>query len=130
VLVLPGNLDAGDSRFRPYPLHPVANAVMGEEFRGGGPWRSALRRARLIVGKNGVSGILPPGESTTVRWERCAAISAWRDGTRCLWDEGGFLLYVWPQLWRNGEKATRLVEELAPADLIVDMGDEPPPQPW
>ena len=54
---------------------------------------------------------------------------AFRDGVRVLWDESGFIVPVWPQHWKKGEEATRLVDELAPADVVVDMGDEPSPQP-
>jgi hypothetical protein len=30
---------------------------------------------------------------------------------------------------KKGEDARRLIDELAPADVVVDMGDEPSPQP-
>jgi hypothetical protein len=129
VLALPGDLDGGDDRFRAYPSTPAAHAVMGEEFRFRGGWLGSGRRARLVVGRNGVTLLHPDGDSTTVRWETCVAIMAFRDGVRVLWDESGFLIPVWPQYLKKGEDARRLIDELAPADVVVDMGDEPSPQP-
>ena len=128
VLALPGDLDGGDDRFRAYPSTSDAHAVMGEEFRLR-VWRGPGRRARLVVGQNGATLLHPDGTSTTVRWETCAAVMAFRDGTRVLWDESGFIIPVWPQYWKKGEEATRLVDELTPVDVVVDMGDEPSPQP-
>lgn len=127
VLAVPGDLDAGDDRFRAYPSTPAANAVMGEEFRFRA-WRGPARRARLVVGPNGVTLLHPDGDSTTVRWETCAAVMTYRDGVRTLCDESGFLIPIWPRYLKKGEEATRLVDELAPADVVVDMGDEPSPQ--
>ena len=34
---------------------------------------------------------------------------------------------LWPLLWKHGEKAVELVDELAPPDIVVDMGDDPSP---
>jgi hypothetical protein len=129
ILALPGELDAGDDRFRAYPTTTAANAVVGEEFRLRVRWLSSARRARLFVGKNGVTALYTDGTSLTVRWETCAAVMAFRDGVRVLWDESGFLIPVWPQYFKKGEDARRLIDELAPADVVVDMGDEPSPQP-
>jgi predicted Zn-dependent peptidase len=129
VLALPGDLEAGDDRFRAYPATPATNAVTGKEFRIRGAWLGTGRRVRMVVGANGVTLVHADETSTTVRWETCAAVMAFRDGVRVLWGESGFILPVWPRFWRNGEKATRLVDELAPADVVVDMGDEPSPQP-
>jgi hypothetical protein len=129
VLAVPGELDGGDDRFRAYPTTTAANAVVGEEFRLRVRWLSAARRARLFVGKNGVTALYTDGTSLTVRWETCAAVMAFRDGVRVLWDESGFIIPVWPQYFKKGEEARRLIDELAPADVVVDMGDEPSPQP-
>jgi zinc protease len=102
---------------------------MGEEFRFRGGWLGSGRRARLVVGRNGVTLLHPDGDSTTVRWETCVAVMAFRDGVRVLWDESGLVIPVWPQYFKKGEDAKRLIDELAPADVVVDMGDEPSPQP-
>lgn len=128
VLALPGDLAAPEgSRFHPPPETPGERAVMGKEFRPRGVFLGSARRARLIVGKNGVTQIYSDGDSTTVRWETCAAVTAWRDGVRGLWGESGWVIYLWPQLWRHGEKAVRLVDELARPEIVVDMGDDPSP---
>jgi predicted Zn-dependent peptidase len=128
VLALPGDLVPPEgSRFHPPPETPGEPAIMGKEFRPRGVFFGSARRARFVVGENGVTQIYPDGDSTTIRWERCAAVTAWRDGVRGLWGESGWVIYLWPLLWRHGEKAVQLVDELAPPDLVVDMGDDPSP---
>jgi len=37
------------------------------------------------------------------------------------------VIYLSPQLWKHGEKAVQLVDELAPPEIVVDMGDDPSP---
>jgi zinc protease len=130
LLALPGELDADGSRFGASPESPDDRPVTGREFRRRGAFLGPARQERFVVGKNGVTHLLPGRESITVRWATCAAVTAWRNGVRCLWGESGFLLYLWPDLWRHGAKATELVDELAPRGVVVDMGDDPPPTPF
>lgn len=70
--------------------------------------------------------IYPEGESVTVCWETCAAVTAFRDDVRGIWGESGWVIYVLPQLLKRGE-AVELVDALVPPEIVVDMGDDPSP---
>ncbi len=130
LLVLPDGLEPGDSRFGPrLEAFPRERPVAGQEFQRRGAWRGGARKELLIVGRNGVSHTMPGADTFTVRWETCAAVGTWKDGTRVLWSESGFVICVWPQLWRKGEKATGLIDEHVPSDMVIDMGDDPRPLP-
>ena len=133
LLVLPDGLEPGDSRFGSrLEAFPRERPVAGQEFQRRGAWRGGARKELLIVGRNGVSHTMPGADTFTVRWETCAAVGTWKDGTRVLWSESGFVICVWPQLWRKGEKATGLIDEHVPSDMVIDMGDDPrrcPPRP-
>lgn len=90
----------------------------------------AAARRRLFVGPGGVTLASSEREPVTVAYRSCEALLAWDDGSRRLLGADGYSVTVLPWEWHEGPHAVTLVDQAAPADLVVPMGvgDGPPPE--
>ena len=88
-------------------------------------------KERLVVAGVGIGVEKDDGSHVHVEYERCAGALAWRDGTRVLFGEDGFVLTVRPWEWSEGSTAVAEIDSKLNQGLVVPMGEGagPPPEP-
>jgi predicted Zn-dependent peptidase len=95
------------------------NEVTGRKFRpaaGGGD--------TLFLGDDGITMRQAEG-SVTVWFDRCAAMSCWRDGSRVLYGTDGYVMAVLPGAWFEGTKIVEALDDRLAA-RAVPMTSDPP----
>ena len=97
----------------PPPADPVAGRVFRRRRRSGVP-----RGARLVVGDTGAGLRLPDGP-VTVRWEDAIGLVQTAPGELQLVGDGGQVVPLVADDWREGHEALALVRAALPAALQV-----------
>lgn len=123
LLVIPEGTEP-PSGFEPVPAFS-SDRVDGTAHRLSGlPIRADVRKARLVVGDEGVSLVLASGDVLTVRWDQLVAALRWPDGSRTLLGRDGFRIHVEPEAWRRGKEVVRLIDDRVPSELAIVMDPE------
>lgn len=121
LLAVPEDVDPGLPALTAVP--PWSAVVLpGQEFRRrvGSP---APRRARLVVGDEGVSLVLQQDEQLTVRYDETVALLEVGDGEWTVAGVDGVTVPLAASDWRDGERAVALVRAAVPADLQRTVDD-------
>jgi zinc protease len=94
----------------------------GKAYRPKGlPIFKEPRKARLMVGDEGVTLLVPDGELLTVRWDSLVTVLRWADGSRTMLGSDGFRVHVDPDLWRHGDDIVQAIDARSPDGLVVVM---------
>lgn len=126
LLIVPAGCEnAADPPFRPYSI-PTTSPVAGRRAR----WQYAPIGDvyGLTFGPDGVTHWNPDGRGTTVRFDACAGVIAWRNGARLLYAADGTMLDLRPGEWRGYAAVLDCVDAHAPqpmARLDRDLERDP-----
>jgi hypothetical protein len=98
------------------------DAVSGREFR---PRRRGVMPAgaRLVIGDEGASLVLAPGEQMTVHWREAVGLVRSGPDEWILIGRDGFTVRLAADDWREGGAALQLARAAVPADLQVADDD-------
>lgn len=124
---MPGDVELSTGSLPPFELVD-STPVEGKRLRpaDGADMPSG---AYLRVGDRGVSVVMPPSETVTVRFDECAALLRSPNGTRVLIGMDYARIEVSPRVWNGAGKVASLIDAGVPSDRHVDIDDDdPPPQ--
>jgi hypothetical protein len=113
ILVTPPGIAPPSVSLNPYPEYSQI-ALTGKTLRyvSGREFDVA---PKLIVSKEGLSLVLGDHMRYTGRFDQCAVVLRYSDGSRTMIDESGLDLAVNVHEWRQGEYATAAVDAAVPA---------------
>ena len=121
ILFLPPDCAPVRTDLTPYPLWSDTLAS-GRRYRAVSqrfPW--SKKQPVLIVGRSGVSMVLPTGKAITVSYDTCAGAVIHADGTLQLFDEGGFALAIAAREWCDGEHARSEALRALPLERVIEL---------
>jgi hypothetical protein len=87
------------------------------------------RPTRLIVAPAGITMVIDATRFVTIRYDQCAALLTWTDGSRTLMASDGSRIQIRPADWSQGEAAVQEIDRQIPKDRVVPFGDRPKPDP-
>jgi len=114
-LIVPAGCESSvPRRYRPFRAAEVA-PVSGASARFryapiGDPFR-------LTYGPEGVTHWDADGDPTTIRFDACAGVVAWRDGSRLLHGNDGTTLDLRPESWKRYDAVRSCIDDHAPQPM-------------
>ena len=125
LMIVPEGLTVG-GRFQPVPQWSDER-LAGRTIRLRGP--AAVGPTHLILAPEGITLVILPTRLVTIRYDQCAAVLAWSDGSRTLIANDGARIHLRPADWRKGDTALQEIDGNIPKDRFVPAGDRPKPDP-
>lgn len=118
LLLLPSEEPVPAGRFTLYPFEPP-DLPTGRAFK---PRKSSRLEPgdRVVVGTDGVTA-RGDGWVQAVPYSRCVAVQRWSDGTRRLWSNDGFSVYIDPADWQSGAAAIYAIDEATDPETWLEM---------
>lgn len=118
-LMLPPGCASLRLQWQAYPLftQPIA---AGRRFRSTTqryPW--SKKGLDLLVGKQGISLLVPQGGAVTVRYEDVAGAVMHANGTLQVFGTDGFVIALSPEQWRHGGDACSEVMRALPSERLL-----------
>jgi hypothetical protein len=90
---------------------------------------ASARPTRLIVAPEGITMVIDSTRVLTIRYDQCAALLTWTDGSRTFVANDGSRIHLRPADWSKGEAAVQEIDSHIPKDRYVPLGDRPKPDP-
>jgi zinc protease len=125
LMIVPEGLAVG-GRFQPIPPWSEER-LTGRSLKLRGYARA--RPTRLILAPEGITMVIDSTRAVTIRFDRCAALLTWTDGSRTLMANDGSRIHLRPADWNRGESAIQQIDRRIPKDRYVPLGDRPKPDP-
>jgi hypothetical protein len=128
LVMAPSNFKPSPARFAPVPVwshERVTGVTVG--LRLG--LSTVGREMRLTMANEGVTFAIDESRIVTIRFDRCAAMLQWSDGSRTLHGNDGFRLHLCPRDWHDGAQLVRWIDRHVPKEKVVAMGNRPSPDP-
>lgn len=125
LMIVPEGLTVG-GRFQPVPQWSDER-LAGRTVRLRGP--GVAGPTRLILAPEGMTLVILPTRLVTIRYDQCAAVLSWTDGSRTLTANDGSRIHLRPADWRKGDAIIREIDRNLPKDRFVPIGDRPRPDP-
>ena len=111
------------TRLSRYPLEST-ETLEGKLYRPAGTRLRRSRGTKLVLGAEGVLLQPEPDRHVAARFDRCAAVLRYSDGSRTLLTADGFFIAVDPSAWRSGDEIVRAIDAAIPDELVVRMEPE------
>ncbi len=125
LLIVPEGLTVS-GRFQPIPQWSEQR-LAGRTVRLRGP--AIAGPTHLILAREGIMLVIYSTRVVTIRYDRCAALLTWTDGSRTLIGNDGSRIHLRPADWRKGEMAVQEIDGNISKDRYVPLGDRPKPDP-